>query len=199
MPLLKRVQAGITRTRKAKGNPTRVCLPITPHLLRRIRQVLSRSDHSERVVLWAIACTAFFGYFRLGELPQAAKPNDSGQGLAWGQVAVDDQLAPKMVQVHLSKSKCDQVGLGADIVVGVTGTELCPVTAILQYIEARGTLPGPFFLDSSKKPVTKPWFVEQIRAILTSIGVAQDQYCGHSFRIGAATTAAMAGVEDSVL
>ena len=117
MPLLKRVQAGIARTRKAKGNPTRVRLPITPHLLRRIRQVLSRSDHSERVVLWAIACTAFFGFFWLGELlPQAAKPNDSVQGLAWGQVAVDDQLAPKMVQIHLSKSKCDQVGLGADIV-----------------------------------------------------------------------------------
>ena len=74
-----------------------------------------------------------------------------------------------------------------------------PVTAILHYIEARGTHPGLFFLDSSKKPVTKPWFIEQIRTILTSIGVAQDQYCGHSFRIGAATTAAMAGVEDSVL
>jgi len=31
----------------------------------------------------------------------------------------------------LAKSKCDQAGLGADIVIGVTGTELCPVTVAL--------------------------------------------------------------------
>ena len=51
MPLLKRVQAGIARTRNAKGNPSRVRLPITPHLLRRIRHILSGSDHPERIVL----------------------------------------------------------------------------------------------------------------------------------------------------
>ena len=86
MPLLKWVQASIARTRKAKDNPSQVRLSITVHLLRRICHVLSGSDHPEKIVLWAIACTAFFWFFRLGELlPQSAKPNDSGTGLAWGQ------------------------------------------------------------------------------------------------------------------
>ena len=41
--------------------------------------------------------------------------------------------------------------------------------------------------------------VEQIRSILSRIGVPQHHYAGHSFRIGAATTAALAGVEDSTI
>ncbi len=45
----------------------------------------------------------------------------------------------------------------------------------------------------------KPWFVEQLRGILRSRGLPQHQYAGHSFRIGVATTAALAGVEDSTI
>ena len=39
----------------------------------------------------------------------------------------------------------------------------------------------------------------QIRGVLNNIGLPQHQYAGHSFRIGAGTTAALAGVEDSVI
>ena len=54
---------------------------------------------------------------------------------------------------------------------------------------ARGAAPGPFF-------VRVDGFVEQICQLLRSIGLPQHQYVGHSFRIGAVTTAALAGVED---
>ncbi len=36
-----------------------------------------------------------------------------------------------MIQIHLKKSKCDQFGMGADVIVGKTGNALCPVAAIL--------------------------------------------------------------------
>ncbi len=91
------------------------------------------------------------------------------------------------------------MGAGADIVVGVTRTELCPVAAILEFIEVRGSQPGAFFLNTESKPVVKSWFVNQIREVLGTLGVPQHDYAGHSFRIGAATTAAMAGVEDSTI
>ena len=104
-----------------------------------------------------------------------------------------------MIQIHLKKSKCDQFGLGANILVGSTDSELCPVRAILDYIAVRGTQLGAFFLSSSQRPVAKPWFIEELRRILNAIGLPQQQYAGHSFRIGAATTAAMVGVEDSMI
>ena len=41
--------------------------------------------------------------------------------------------------------------------------------------------------------------MELVRAALTRAGVDQSKYCGHSFRIGAATTAAARGIEDSII
>ena len=106
---------------------------------------------------------------------------------------MDSHSTPTMIQIHLKKSKCDQAGRGADIVIGRTGCNLCPVSAILHYITTRGDQAGPFFVNSSKETITKAWFVAEL---LGSMGLPQHQYAGHSFRIGAATTAAMAGVED---
>ncbi len=104
-----------------------------------------------------------------------------------------------MVQIHLKKSKCDQFGIGSDIVVGVTGTVLYPVSAMVDYLDVRGTQPGPFFRDAAGRTVTKPWFVRMIREVLATIGIPAHQYAGHSFQIGAATTAALVGIEDSAI
>ncbi|XP_064407704.1 uncharacterized protein LOC135352451 [Halichondria panicea] len=157
------------------------------------------SPNPEKLVLWTIASTAFFGFFRLGELllPSSAA-YDPATCLSWGDIAIDSRDNPSMVQVRLRKSKCDQFGKGAQIILGNTGTRLCPVSAILRYTEARKSQPqGPFFLLSSGVPVTKMWFTAQIRDILRLLGLPQDDYAGHSFRIGAATTAAMVGIADS--
>ena len=104
-----------------------------------------------------------------------------------------------MVRIHLKKAKCDQFGAGADIVLGRTDMALCPVAAILDYICSRGPNPGAFFLNSGGHIVTKHWFVEQVRGALNTAGFPQHDYAGHSFRIGAATTAALVGIEDSTI
>ena len=197
LPILKRVQAGISRARVVKGSPPRIRLPITVRILESIQQSLASSPEPDRMVLWA---AAFFGFFRLGELlldsPAHFTPATK---LAWGDVAVDSHTDPKMIQFHLKVSKCDQFGKGSNIIVGRVDSLLCPVTAICNYIEIRGDRPGPFFMDVSHKALTKQRFIKHIRDILNSLGLQQDQYAGHSFRIGAATTAAAAGVEDSTI
>jgi len=55
----------------------------------------------------------------------SVKSYNPALGLAWGDVALDNQESLRMVQFHLKQSKCDQFGAGSDVVVGVTGTELC--------------------------------------------------------------------------
>jgi hypothetical protein len=104
-----------------------------------------------------------------------------------------------MVKIHLKQSKTDQLGRGVDIVVGRTDSDLCPVAAILAYIAARGNRQGPFFLTGTGTPLTKPNFIADLRRVLAAAGLPQDDYAGHSFRIGAATSAALAGVEDSTI
>ena len=151
-------------------------------------------------MLWALAAVAFFGFFQLGELLiQNPSSFDAALHPAWGDIAVNSHLNPSMVQVHLKKSKYDQFGSGSDIVVGRTANQLCPVDTTLGYIAVRGDHLGPFFIRMTSIPLTKPWFVAQIRSILSAIGLPQHQYAGHSFRIGAATMAAMAGIEDSTI
>ena len=103
-----------------------------------------------------------------------------------------------MVQFHFKVSKCDQFGSGSDVVVDRTNTPLYPVSALLQYIEKRGDQPGAFFLDSSHSVIAKH-FIARIREIVTSIGLPQHNFAGHSSRIGAATTAASLGIDDSTI
>ena len=144
--------------------------------------------------------SAFFGFFRLGELlPVTGAVYNPRTSLSWGDVAMDSLANPRMVQFHLRRSKCDQAGKGADVVVGKTGSDVCPVTAVLEYIEQWGLQAGPFSLDSSKKPVLKPWFVAQLCEVLCWIGFPPMDFAGHSFRIGAATTASLVGLEDSMI
>ena len=156
LPVLKRVQAGISRVRLQKGVPSRVRLPITINVLSAIKSHLEAVSYTDTEVFWAIAASAFFGFFRLGEL---VLPNgtqwDQKLHLSWGDVAIDSHTAPSIIQIHLKQSKCDQFGRGADIILGKTDSTICPVRAILAYMDQRDQRSGPFFLLSDSTPASK--------------------------------------------
>ena len=200
LPVLKRVQMGISRARLGRPQSSKVRLPITGQVLRRVKAELERSGEPERSVVWAVCCVAFFGFFRLGELLLPSRDAFNPRlHLAWGDVAVDNVRNPRMVRCHLKQSKTDQLGRGVDVVLERTGLELCPVAAVLGYIALRGDQSGPFFLTTAKTPLSKPDFISKFRTVLGRLGLPAEDYAGHSFRIGAATSAALAGVEDSMI
>ena len=170
--------------------------PITASVLKCMRGQLESSCHPHKELLRAVACTAFFGFFRLGELCLAtASQVQPTASIMWGDVAVDSRENPTIWK----RSKCDQFGVGANIILGRTGQSLCPVTAIIDYLVIRGSGPRVFFQRSQAQVVTKAWFVDQLRSILSAVGLPQHLYAGHSFCIWAATTAAMTSVEDSTI
>ena len=86
-----------------------------------------------------------------------------------------------------------------DLFLGRTGTDICPVVALLNYLVIRGMVSGPLFLFRDGTYLTRQAFVRAVRQTLETAGVDQSHYCGHSFQIGAATTAAARGVEDSMI
>ena len=58
---------------------------------------------------------------------------------------------------------------------------------------------GPLFIFKDDRPLTRQCLVTALREVLQVAGVDQSKYSGHSFRIGAATTAAARGMEDSII
>ena len=62
-----------------------------------------------------------------------------------------------------------------------------------------GRTPGPFFVFPDGKLLTKGKFVGFLKDTLGELGLPKEQFAGHSLRIGAATAAAQAGIEDSIV
>ena len=113
--------------------------------------------------------------------------------------SVDSQTNPQTVILRIKASKTDQHRVGVNIFLGRTNNDLCPVATVLSYISRRGTADGPLFHFENGSPLTRDAFVKEIRSALRLTGVDTEHYSGHSFRIGVATSAAAAGVEDAVI
>ena len=101
--------------------------------------------------------------------------------------------------MHLKSSKPDPFRKGVQLYLGKTGTNLCPVTAMVAYLCVRGMAPGPLFIFADGRKLTRQRFTDQVRNALQRAGVDQKNYACHSFGIGAATTAAKKGIEDSII
>ncbi len=58
---------------------------------------------------------------------------------------------------------------------------LCPVAALLTYMAERGKGRGPLFCFRDGRPLTRTRFVAKVIGALTTAGVDQAGYCGHSW------------------
>ena len=103
------------------------------------------------------------------------------------------------MRISIKQSKTDPFRKGIDIFIGRTGSGLCPASALLDYVRIRGSSPGPLFIFADGRLLMRQRFVVRVREGLQKAGVDHSQYCGHSFRIGAATTAASKGIEDCII
>ena len=115
-------------------------------------------------------------------------------------VMVDNREHPSSLSILLRASKTDVFQAGHTLLVGATGDLLCPVAAILGYLASRPSAPGPLFVLEDRRPLSRTYLVQAVRSAMASLeGVDLSRYCGHSFRIGAATAAARAGAPDSMI
>jgi len=73
------------------------------------------------------------------------------------------------------------------------------LSTTVDYMAVRGSDPGPFFRFRNGEPLTKSKFTQEVRSAMEAVGLPHTQFAGHSFRIGAATAATRAGVEDLVI
>ncbi len=197
-PRLDYALKGVRRSGPPKQ--TRHRLPITPELLLKILSVWSREPpRYDRTMLWAAFCLGFFGFMRAGEFTCLSLGTFTSDSLSPSDVAVNSHSSPSHMTVHLKRSKTDPFGAGTVLHLGATGTVLCPVSALLGYLAIRSPEHGPLFVFRDGSTLSRPRLVQSLHQALNSAGVDDSQFSGHSFRIGAATTAAKAGISDSMI
>ena len=150
----------------------------------------------------AASLLCFFGFLRAGEITVPTNAGfDEGVHLTFNDISVDCTENPQVIRVRIKASKTDpfRVGVGADIFIWRTDNDLCPVAAVLAFMALRGPGPGPFFCFRDGKPLTHSRLVAKLKESIQAVGVNCAAYSGHSFRSGAATTAAHQGIGDATI
>ena len=182
------------------GHQPRRRLPITPVILGKLRLVWEKTRHDyNSIMLWDACTTCFFGFLRTGEITApTTRTFDPTYHLTLEDIPVDNPCQPGAVWACIKVSKTDPFRKDVNIFLGRTSNPLCPVAALLAYVAIRGKSPGPLFCMVNGVYLTRDLFVSDVRKALVAAGVDQSKYSGHSFRSGAAMTAA-AGIADSTI
>lgn len=167
--------------------------PIDANRLANILEVLPRvcfSPYKTQLLRLAYSL-ALFGAFRISELLPAAKSDREG-----GIHLEDLKLNEEALQIRVRRSKTDPLGKGAWVRLGaVQGAMFCPVTLAKSYFQIRpGGGDGRALLHADGIPLTRFQFTRVCKRALESLGVETTHFTSHSFRIGAATTAATLGL-----
>ena len=188
---LHRLLRGVRR----QGPPShrRSRLPVTNRLMVILGQFLGMPSFNHRM-FWAACCVAFLGFLRVSEFtcPGVFDPLCH---LSRDDIALN---SAGCFRLHLKRSKSDPFARGCVVLLAPSGSWICPVLALANYLELRGSSPGPLFISVDGRHLTPDLVNKWLPAILSYAGVVGN-YSSHSFRIGAATSAALAGVPDHLI
>lgn len=152
------------------------------------------------LMLSSIFLTAFYGFLRCGEF--TCRQTSDSHFIRLCDINVFKDWSQFTLFLRISKT--DPFGKGVYINIFANNL-LYPVRTMVQYLEMRrsqgATSMSPLFVNDfvSYKPLMRHTFIGFLKDLLSRIGLNNLDYNGHSFRIGAATSAAAAGVQDHVI
>jgi len=97
--------------------------------------------------------------------------------------------------VSIKQSKTDPFLKGCTLTIARYTTSICSVMAMTDYLlQCKPAATGPLFTFTNGKWLSCASRTMELRSVQQGCGLHADHYFTHSFRIGAATTAAAAGV-----
>jgi len=169
--------------------------PITLDVLKQLVQVLPAvcTSRFETQLFKAAFCLAFFGFLRLGEVAFTSSVSDNHV------IKISDIsfLKNSNVCVKIESSKTDQLGNSVTLILQENICKnICPVKQLKQYLSLRPNIEGHLFCHLNHKTLTRFQFLTVLKKALVFLGLNPLDYNTHSFRIGAATSAAIAGTSD---
>lgn len=185
--IIKKLIQGASRLRPSAD----LRAPITKDILQKL--VLSTSHTTlsiyHRQLFTAMYLLAFHAFLRIGEI--ATQKCNASNVIQYKDVNIVGQNLS--ITFYTFKH---HKGPPVYISVPAQKSLFCPVWAMTNYLSQRGRQPGPLFILPGGFPVSKSFFQENLQRSLSWAGLSSTSYKGHSFRIGAASTAALQGLSD---
>ena len=174
-------------------------LPVTPFILSKIIHALQHTadSHYQKSMLAAMFLLAFHAFLRIGEICQNRENSNvlQLQDIQFLQ-NVQKQLSHLEITFRSFKSNYNIRPVILSLRANSQDAEACPVHSLYQFIQLRGTCSGPLFCFPPNLPVTCAHFCSCFNQALAWPGLPTSRFKSHSFRIGAASTAAAQGVPD---
>lgn len=173
-------------------------LPITRNILWSLVQSLPRITlcHFTRTLFKAMFLVMFACFLRLGEVTATSSPpliHRSHVSFKYkhptGELIGFDLTIKDYKHSHGSQKQF--------FVPAQHDSNTCPVYSLRSYLNLRKTSSGPLFAFMNDSPIPRSYFDRHLRLALTYLGFDPSKYKGHSFRIGAATTAAETGFSET--
>ena len=182
------------------NGPSKQKLPMTQSILQKIRNRLDNSYNSK--LIWAAMTLGHFGLLRASEFSVPDnQPFNVSMHLTMDAVAFE-RLTDKtgVLRVKIKRSKTDKYNRGIDIYIGCSGDIVCAYCAMVDFLECRKRLEfsahSPLFFYPNGAILTKSILVKNTKLYLALVGKNPNDYSGHSYRIGGATTMASQGMSD---
>lgn len=189
--IIKKLREGCRRQTQRVDGRCPITLPILTSLLGSLPSLCSSSF--EVALFKASFSLAFFGFLRVGELAAASKTARWDNILLPSDVSFANDFSSLYITVRSSKT--DQRGRGTALhIKRGPSVEICPVAAMSCYLEARPNIEGPLFIHFGGLSLTTYQFSSMLKKGIKLAGLNPGDFSAHSFRIGAATSAAIEGV-----
>ena len=188
--VVRKMLAGVSRLDVRKD----LRMPITYAILCKIVNSLPMvcSSYFEISLFVAIFTIAFYGFMRVGELVANCKM-DHGHALLVSNIRYVG--SNNTLEIRIAHSKTDQMGTGTIIALPAVNASVCPVKAFQSYNQIIPHFQGLYFRHVDFSVVTRYQFSSVLATSLKVAGIDNKLYKSHSFRIGAASSMAMLGMQ----
>jgi hypothetical protein len=185
------------------GTPRNPKLPITLSILQDLARASGDLSLLDNAVFDAAIKLAWAGFLRCGEftVPNGSKFNSTIH-LSHSSIQFMPSFdQPSHMRLSLPSSKTDPFRTGVTILITRAPPDAaltCPILAMQRYIRQwpEPDPLAPLFRDITGKALSRAPFISLLKSRLASLNLDQSLYSGHSFRRGAATSAATVGYND---
>ena len=186
----------LQRIKRTIGLSSHRRLPIIMSVMRQLKGALADDPQitsQDKLMLWSAYTLAFFGFLRSSKFTSPSSTDFNPLvHLACSDISF---TCNGSLLLQLKASKTDPFRMGCSITLAPSGGSVCAVRAMHHNLAHR--LPGnstPLYLFSTGQFLTRDKVTSILRFQLQRLGFATESYASHSFRFGAATTAAEAGL-----